>query len=84
MPALVTRVFMNGNSQAVRIPQELRLDATRVEISRTEAGDLIIHPLPADRGTALLEALQGFDDDFIRRLEDDREALAPTQERDAL
>jgi len=27
---MITRVFRNGNSQAVRIPQALRLDADRV------------------------------------------------------
>jgi antitoxin VapB len=79
-----TRVFMNGNSQAVRIPQELRLDATQVDISRTPNGDLLIHPLPAQRGTALLQALQAFDGDFIAALEEDRSEQAPPQDRDAL
>ena len=69
MPTLASRVFMNGNSQAVRIPQEFRLNARRVEISRTEQGDLLIHPIPADRGMALLEALAAFDDDFVTALE---------------
>ena len=81
---LVTRVFMNGNSQAVRIPQELRLDASLVQITRTAAGDLLLHPLPIKRGTALLEALAGFDDDFIAALEQDRADQAPPQEREAL
>ncbi len=27
MAAVIGRVFMNGNNQAVRIPQEFRLDA---------------------------------------------------------
>lgn len=82
----VTRVFMNGNSQAVRIPQELRLDATQVEIRRAANGDLVIHPLPADRGAALMDALQGFDDDFIAQLEAGRadEAQQPPQEREPL
>ena len=47
---LITRVFNNGNSQAVRIPAEFRLDTDRVNISRTESGDLVIHPLRAERG----------------------------------
>lgn len=88
MSAVISRVFMNGNSQAVRIPQEFRLDASRVEISRNEQGDLVIHPVPADRGTALLQALQSFDDDvgedFVSRLVEDRREQAPVQERDAL
>ena len=30
--SITSRVFMNGNSQAVRIPQEFRLNTKRVEI----------------------------------------------------
>jgi antitoxin VapB len=84
MPAQISRVFMNGNSQAVRIPQEFRLDASRVEISRNEAGDLVIHPLPVDRGQSLLDALGGFDEEFIHILEEERQAQAPVQEREPL
>lgn len=84
MPTQISRVFMNGNSQAVRIPQEFRLASNRVEISRNDAGDLVIHPLPSDRGQALLEALDGFDEEFIDILENDRQALAPVQEREPL
>ena len=83
MAALITRVFMNGNSQAVRIPHELRLDTTQVEIRRNEAGELLIRALPADRGAALLQALQGFDDHFTQLLQDDRQDGAPPQEREA-
>lgn len=64
-----TRVFMNGNSQAVRIPAEFRLDTDRVQIFRNQQGDLVLHPITAKRGAALLLALQNFDDDFIEALE---------------
>lgn len=84
MPAQISRVFMNGNSQAVRIPQEFRLAVNRVEITRNEAGDLIIHPLPSDRGQALLEALDGFDEEFIGILEEERQTQTPVQEREPL
>jgi antitoxin VapB len=84
MPVQISRVFMNGNSQAVRIPQEFRLASSRVEISRNDAGDLVIHPLPTDRGQALLEALDGFDEEFIEIMEEDRLAQAPAQEREPL
>ena len=83
MPTLASRVFMNGNSQAVRIPQEFRLNARRVEISRTEQGDLLIHPIPADRGIALLEALAAFDDDFVAALEAGRADQPAMQERES-
>jgi len=84
MSVTISRVFMNGNSQAVRIPQELRLDASRVEISRNDDGDLVIHPIPTDRGSALLEALTAFDDEYVRLLEEDRHERSPMQEREEL
>lgn len=58
MTTLTTRIFKNGNSQAVRIPQEFRLDVSEVAITRTSNGDLIIDPLPVDRGAALLQGLK--------------------------
>jgi antitoxin VapB len=84
MPDLTTRVFMKGNSQAVCIPAEFRLDTDRVRISRNEAGDLVLHPLRGDRGAALLQALKGFDDDFIAALEADRQMPLPMQNREGL
>lgn len=79
-----TRVFMNGNSQAVRIPAEFRLDTDRVRISRTPQGDLLLHPVPRQRGAALLAALDGFDADFIAGLEADQALQPPMQDREAL
>ena len=84
MSSVISRVFMNGNSQAVRIPRELRLDVSRVEISRNPAGDLVIHPIPQARGEALLEALNGFDEDYVALLEEDRRERAAVQERESL
>ncbi len=80
----ISRVFMNGNSQAVRIPQEFRLDTSRVEIYRNTDGDLVLHPIPADRGAALLQALEAFDDDFANLLLADQEAPLPLQDREPL
>ena len=39
LEVLPSRVFMNGNGQAVRIPSEFRLSSDRVQISRTPEGD---------------------------------------------
>jgi antitoxin VapB len=47
MPTFPTRIFKNGNSQAVRIPQEFRLDVAQVEISRNANGDLKITRSPS-------------------------------------
>ena len=87
METLTTKVFNNGNSQAVRIPAEFRLDTDRVSITRNEAGDLVIHPLRVQRGTALMQALKALgevDEDFIAALEAEQEAPLQTQERQAL
>ena len=79
-----SRVFTNGNSQAVRIPQEFRLDTSLVEISKNKNGDLIIHPIPEDKGAALFEALSRFDDDFIEVLEQEQHDQPTPQDRDDL
>jgi antitoxin VapB len=85
--SLISRVFNNGNSQAVRIPAEFRLDTDRVSITRNQWGDLVIHPLRAARGAALLDALRAVgeaDDTFIAALDAERASPQPLQEREAL
>ena len=84
MPATLSRVFMNGNSQAVRIPQEFRLACSRVEIFRNADGDLVLHPVSTDRGAALLDALQAFDDEFVALLEAVQREQPPMQDREPL
>ncbi len=84
MATLTTRIFKNGNSQAVRIPQEFRLDVAQVEISKNANGDLVIHPLPINRGATLLAALNAFDDDFVSQLEQDYEQQPIMQDRESL
>lgn len=87
LPISTTRVFNNGNSQAVRIPTEFRLNADQVQISRTENGDLLIHPIPAERGQALLQVLQALgevDEKFIAALEAEQAHSQPMQDREAL
>jgi len=82
MKKRITRILPNGNRQTVHIPDEFRLDADRVQISRNEQGDPVIHPPRPGRGEALLQALRGFDDDFIKALETDRQAELPLEDRD--
>ena len=84
MSSVISRVFMNGNSQAVRIPQEFRLDASRVEIFRNAEGDLVLHPIATDLGAALLQALQAFDQDFVDLLAADKKDSLPMQDRESL
>lgn len=41
---MMTKVFQSGNSQAVRIPVDFRLDVDTVEILHGENGDIILQP----------------------------------------
>ena len=84
MDVLPSRVFMNGNSQAVRIPAEFRLATDRVQITRSPSGDLIIHPCQPQRGQALLDTLAGFEPSFVASLEAQQASPIPVQERESL
>ena len=59
------KVFQSGNSQAVRLPHEMRLDVSEVEITRH--GDvLILRPLrPQATLASAFDALTGIGDDFL-------------------
>lgn len=84
---LPSRVFMNGNSQAVRIPQEFRFDTNQVEIFRNSDGDLVLHAVsavPANRGAALLKVLNAFDEDFVATLEAQQHEQPSMQDRESL
>jgi antitoxin VapB len=87
MKTTTTRVFNNGNSQAVRIPAEFRLSADKVTITQAESGDLIIQQIRADRGTAILEALSALneaDPHFAKSLDLVRSEQPPMQDRTPL
>lgn len=63
----IAKVFRSGNSQAVRLPKDFRLEAGEVEISR-EGDALILRPRPAaGQRWALLRAAveRGFSEDFL-------------------
>lgn len=57
------RVFQSGNSQAVRLPKEFRLNVDRVEIFR-RGNELVLRAHPVDGG-AVFDALAGLPDDFM-------------------
>lgn len=62
------RIFKSGNSQAVRLPAEFKLDVSEVQIFRKD-GDLVLRPLRKtwedyfNRG-------RRFSDDFPETIED--------------
>lgn len=59
MPAF----FKNGNSQAVRLPEEFRLDVDRVEIFR-QGNDVVLRQIPAS-AAAVFDLLASLPADFM-------------------
>lgn len=72
------RVFQSGNSQAVRLPKEFRLNVEQVEIFR-RGNELVLREVPVD-GTAVFDALSSLPEDFMAEGRDD----TPPQERESL
>ncbi len=58
------KVFKSGNSQAVRIPKEFRIDAGEVYIKRN-GSDLLLMPRE-DVWRVFTESLSLFTDDFMK------------------
>ena len=58
-----TKIFTNGNSQAIRIPKEYRFDESEVNICKV--GSAIIIYQCNDRFAVLMESLHAFSDDFL-------------------
>ncbi|QBQ56656.1 antitoxin [Nitrosococcus wardiae] len=75
---MLTRVFKNGNSLAVRLPAEFALPEGEVEIVR-HGNELIIRPVEKNLLGAW-EALCSFSDDFMS---EGREQ-PPLQERETV
>jgi antitoxin VapB len=78
-----TKVFMNGRSQAVRIPAEFRFTGSEVYIRRNpKNGDVILSQAPAglEEIFAALDAV-GVPEDFLSPAE---RAQKPPQERPEL
>lgn len=63
------KVFISGNSQAVRIPKEFRFDAAEVEIFQ-RGNELILKPQPKNLGVAF-QLLTEMPSDFLADGRDD-------------
>lgn len=71
------RVFQSGNSQAVRLPKEFRLDVDRVEIFR-QGNDIVLRQIPAS-AVAVFDLLASLPADFMA----DGRHDTPAQERES-
>lgn len=56
------RVFQSGNSQALRLPKEFRLNVDQVEIFR-RGDEIVLREAPLN-ATAIFDALTGLPPDF--------------------
>jgi len=62
---VLTRIFKNGNSQAVRIPAELAYDRSDIDVEIERVGDEL-RIRPASRALdGVLARFEGFSDDFM-------------------
>ena len=57
------KIFQSGNSQAVRIPKEFKLNAAEVEIQRR--GETLVLRPKKKSWAALVESLERFTQDFM-------------------
>ena len=65
LDTVLTRIFRNGNSQAVRIPAELAYDRSDLDVEIERVGDeLRIRP-PRRLLEGVLARFEGFSDDFM-------------------
>lgn len=72
------KVFISGNSQAVRLPKEYRFSGTEVGIRKI--GNIAIL-FPIDKAwETFLDGLNGFSDDFMS----DGRQLQPEQTRESI
>ena len=59
----IAKLFRNGRSQAVRLPQEFRFEGDRVRIRRTDQG-VLLEPLISD-AAKWFEELDRFDSERL-------------------
>nr|VFK25942.1 MAG: antitoxin VapB [Candidatus Kentron sp. MB]VFK33802.1 MAG: antitoxin VapB [Candidatus Kentron sp. MB]VFK76390.1 MAG: antitoxin VapB [Candidatus Kentron sp. MB] len=75
MPIQTAKLFMNGNSQAVRLPKEFRFSGTMVHI-RQERNEVILSPKPPTWDD-FFDMSPAFGEDFLSERDND-----PPQERE--
>lgn len=74
----IARVFKSGNSQAIRLPKEFRVESRELEIQRRD--DEIVLRVPREKNIArAFELLRSLPDDFLPLREQE-----PPRSRDGL
>ena len=70
MSTRTAKIFMNGRSQAIRLPKEYRFDTDEVYI--TKQGDNIILSAKEPSWDEFFDSKSAFDDDFLRERFDEK------------
>lgn len=65
---MMAKLFQSGNSQAVRIPINFRLDMDTVKILHGKSDYIISSPFKPKADMEFLALLEEFDEDFISAL----------------
>jgi len=68
MSEKTAKIFMNGQSQAVRLPKEYRFDGKEVYIRKE--GDEVILSEKVTTWDDFFESVSVFDDDYLQERED--------------
>ena len=68
MASKIAKVFMNGRSQAVRLPKEYRFDTDEVYVTK-QGQNIIISPKETTWDD-FFNAKPAFDDDFLKDRQD--------------
>jgi antitoxin VapB len=63
MPSQTAKIFMNGRSQAVRLPKEYRFDTDEVYISKQ--GQNVVISAKKPTWDEFFDSKSTFDDDFL-------------------
>ena len=75
----IAKVFKSGNSQAIRLPKELRLSVKEVELVR-QGSDILIRQPPSRSFASALETWAQMPEDFFAEGRQD----PPAEQRDEL
>ena len=70
------RLFLNGRSQAVRLPREFRFQGDRVFIKKS--GNMVVLLPAAGSWVSLVNSLSKFSDDFMAEREQPRPQVRRT------
>lgn len=67
------KIFMNGRSQAVRLPKAFRFESEEVTVERLADGAVVLRPVPVDaraawaaRVMAIVQGFEGLPDEIER------------------